>query len=119
MITENTDGTVEVQPKKNSKNEETVDNVKLSLVQGQRGRFLLEFGGFLFSQNNIVGNTIYWCCRSRGDDNRQPCNARLMTVRKNNDLHKIVVKKPFHNHRPTNRMVKKLERSVKDDIEEV
>jgi FLYWCH zinc finger domain len=112
VIYESIEGTMEITPKKVSKPERCVDDVKLTLVQGQRGRHLLEYDGYLFSQNNIVGDTIYWCCRSRGDFNRDPCNARLMTIRKPNDLHKIVVKKPFHNHRPTNRMVKKLERSL-------
>jgi FLYWCH zinc finger domain len=111
VIYESVEGTMEITPKKAIKPEKCVDNVQLKLVAGQRGRSLLEYDGYLFSQNNIVGDTVYWCCRSRGDYSRDPCNARLMTVKKPNDLYKIVVKKPFHNHKPTNRMVKKLERS--------
>ena len=86
-----------------------LDNQKLELIRGQRGRYLLVFAGYTFAKNNIVGETTYWCCRCRKKGHK-PCTARIMTTIKPNGLYRITVTKPHHNHLPTVRMLKKFQR---------
>lgn len=37
-----------------------MEDQKLNLVRGQRGKLLLNWGGFLFAQNNKTADSIYW-----------------------------------------------------------
>ena len=37
-----------------------MEDQKLNLVRGQRGKPLLNWGGFLFAQNNKTADSIYW-----------------------------------------------------------
>lgn len=76
------------------------DNQKLEMVRGQRGKMLLLVDGYTLPQNNVAGNTTYWCCRSR-PKGTIPCNARATTTLKPNGLYKLVITKPKHNHSPT------------------
>lgn len=87
-----------------------IEDQTLQFICGQRGKQLLLFDGFTFAKNNVVGKTTYWCCRSRRGGN--PCKARLFTVQKSQDLYQVTVKNSFHNHEPTRRMIKKLERHM-------
>lgn len=86
-------------------------NVNLKFIQGQRGKSLLLFDGFTFAKNNVVGDTVYWCCRAR-KIGKPACHARITTAQQPNGLYKVVVTKPSHNHVPTVRMLKKLEKST-------
>uniref|UniRef100_A0A1B0GN78 FLYWCH-type domain-containing protein n=1 Tax=Phlebotomus papatasi TaxID=29031 RepID=A0A1B0GN78_PHLPP len=81
---------------------------KLEFVRGQRGHQLLVFDGYCFSKNNTSLNTTYWTCRYKSLT-KGYCRARLMTTQtdEKNDLHRITVTKPHHNHEPTRRMQRK------------
>lgn len=86
---------------------QTMDDQKLDLVRGQRGRPLLSHGGFLYAQNNKTQDSIYWCCRTktRGE---KACRARITTTHKANGLYRINITQPIHNHEQTSRIIKKL-----------
>lgn len=79
------------------------------MISGQRGKRLLLFDGFTFSKNNVVNDTIYWCCRTRvkGQDS---CRARIKTTKQHNGLYEVTVTNGVHNHTQTVRMLKKFER---------
>lgn len=77
-----------------------LDDQKLVLVTGQRGKELLLLNGYTFSRNLVAGNSIYWCCRHR-TVNEPPCRARARSQQKDNGLFTIVISQPVHNHRPT------------------
>lgn len=98
--------------KKIGKNQKTLvlDNQKLNLVRGQRGKPLLSWNGFLFAQNNKTSDSIYWCCRTK-THNEKACRARITTSLKPNGLYRINVTQPTHNHEQTNRIIKKLSTS--------
>lgn len=85
-----------------------MDDQQLDLVLGQRGKNLLLVNGYTFAKNNVIENTMYWCCRTRTKD-KKPCRARVTTVLKENGLHKITVTQPLHNHLPTHSMIKKIQ----------
>lgn len=82
------------------RNETYLDDRKLDLVQGQRGKELLLLNGYTFSRNLVVDKAIYWCCRHRCV-NKPPCRARARTQQKSNGLHTIIISQPIHNHKPT------------------
>ncbi|CRK91940.1 CLUMA_CG005558, isoform A, partial [Clunio marinus] len=86
---------------------EILEDQKLNLVRGQRGRPLLSHNGFLYAQNNKTQDSIYWCCRTktRGE---KPCRARITTTQKPNGLFRINITQPIHNHSQTSRIIKKL-----------
>lgn len=84
------------------KNEICLDDRKLDLVKGQRGKELLLLNGYTFSRNLVVDKSVYWCCRHR-TVGKQPCRARARTQKKENGLHTIIISQPFHNHKPTAR----------------
>lgn len=77
-----------------------LDNQKLEMIPGQRGRELLLLNGYTFSRNLAVDKAIYWCCRHR-TVNKSPCRARARTQQKENGLFTIIISQPFHNHKPT------------------
>ncbi|KAL7020390.1 hypothetical protein ACKWTF_011504 [Chironomus riparius] len=87
-----------------------MEDQKLNLVRGQRGKLLLNWGGFLFAQNNKTADSIYWCCRTKPKDEKA-CKARITTTLKANGLYRINVTQPLHNHEQTNRIIKKLRTS--------
>ncbi|XP_063705188.1 modifier of mdg4-like isoform X16 [Culicoides brevitarsis] len=101
-----------VEPKTPRKADIVLDDQKLDIVIGQRGKELLLFDGFTFSKNNAVGTKQYWACRTRNSATGA-CKARITTIPKPNGLHYIVVTKVHHNHDKTRRMIKKLERNKK------
>ena len=101
---------------KSSKNL-VLDDQKLNLVRGQRGKPLLSWGGFLFAQNNKTSDTVYWCCRTKTRDEKKACRARITTTLKPNGLYRINVTQPQHNHEQTNRIIKKLSLDVKTESE--
>lgn len=84
-----------------------LEDQKLNLVRGQRGKPLLSYDGFLFAQNNKTSDTIYWCCRTKSA-NEKACRARITTTLKPNGLYRINITQPIHNHEQTNRIIKKL-----------
>lgn len=92
-------------------NSQTVDVEELNLVQGQRGKNLLYHEGFLYARNNQTTEATYWCCRTRTSG--QSCRARITTTKRENGLTRINVTQPLHNHLPTTRMLKKLEKVTK------
>lgn len=85
------------------------DVENLDLVQGQRGKNLLFHEGYLYAKNNQTNEATYWCCRTK--TNGQSCRARITTSKRENGLFRINVTQPYHNHVPTSRMLKKLEKS--------
>lgn len=91
---------------------EVLEDQKLELVKGQRGKSLLSHNGFLYAQNNKTQDSIYWCCRTktRGE---KACKARITTTRKASGLYRINITQPIHNHEQTSRIIKKLK--SKDD----
>lgn len=91
------------------KSDIVLDNEQLNFIRGQRGNYLLVFNGFTFAKNNVVGSTTYWCCRCR-QVGKAACRARITTIQKMNGLHKIIVTKPFHNHAPSPRMLKRFKK---------
>lgn len=94
-----------------------LEDQKLNLVRGQRGKPLLSWEGFLFAQNNKTSDTIYWCCRTKSREEKA-CRARITTTLKPNGLYRINVTQPIHNHEQTNRIIKKLTTyDVKDENE--
>lgn len=84
-----------------------LDDQKLNLVRGQRGKSLLSWNGFLFAQNNKTTDSIYWCCRTKVPEGKA-CRARITTTLKPNGLYRINVTQPIHNHQQTSRIIKKL-----------
>ena len=94
------------EPKNRRSGALTYDDQTLEMVRGQRGKFLLSYFGFLYARNNQTNGSVYWCCRTKLLG--QPaCKARITTTEKENGLYRICVTQPFHNHSPTNRMLKK------------
>lgn len=89
-----------------------MDDQKLEIVIGQRGKELLLYDGFLFSKNNAVGTKQYWACRTRSSGS-SACRARITTIAKPNGLHYILVTRMDHNHGKTKRMLMKLQRNQK------
>ncbi|XP_037910062.1 uncharacterized protein LOC119650912 isoform X1 [Hermetia illucens] len=75
------------------KSDIVLDNEQLNFIRGQRGNYL----------------TTYWCCRCR-QVGKAACRARITTIQKMNGLHKIIVTKPFHNHAPSPRMLKRFKK---------
>lgn len=100
-------------PMKHNINENVLDDQTLELVVGQRGKHLLVIDGYTFAKNNVSERTVYWCCRIR-TNNRKACRARVTTMRKDNGLYKVTITQPFHNHAPTYRMKKKLDKKIKN-----
>lgn len=98
------------------KNEICLDDRKLDLVKGQRGKELLLLNGYTFSRNLVVDKSIYWCCRHR-TVNKPPCHARARTQQKENGLHTIIISQPVHNHKPTLRSVHQTINQPSDDYE--
>lgn len=98
--------------RKRKQTEFVLEDQELKFVTGQRGRRMLFFNGFLFALNNSVGTTKYWCCRTK--TKQKTCNARLVTTKKvgESELYTIMVTQPRHNHMPTIRMIKKIERDL-------
>lgn len=88
------------QPTGGDRREITLDDQRLQLVPGQRGKLLLLVDGYTLPRNNVVGPTTYWCCRRRTKGTR-PCNARVTTTLKENGLHKMVISRNGHNHTST------------------
>lgn len=85
------------------------------MISGQRGKRLLLFDGFTFSKNNVVNDTIYWCCRTRVKG--QPsCRARIKTTKQHNGLYEVTVTRAVHNHTQTIRMLKKFERNYSENF---
>ncbi|XP_037910064.1 uncharacterized protein LOC119650912 isoform X2 [Hermetia illucens] len=66
------------------KSDIVLDNEQLNFIRGQRGNYLQ------------VGKAA--------------CRARITTIQKMNGLHKIIVTKPFHNHAPSPRMLKRFKK---------
>lgn len=89
-----------------------LDDQKLDVVIGQRGKVLLLFDGFTFSKNNSVGVKTYWACRTRNSETGA-CKARITTIQKPNGLHYLLVTRHDHNHCKTKRMIMKLQRNKK------
>ncbi|XP_053946053.1 uncharacterized protein LOC128855295 [Anastrepha ludens] len=89
----------------------TQNNMNLSFIPGQRGKSLLCFNSYTYAKNNVCGNTTYWNCRSRRIG-MAPCKARITTMKQPNGLFRVCLTKPEHNHEPSPRMLKKLEKSV-------
>lgn len=100
-------------PMKHNISENVLDDQTLELVVGQRGKHLLVIDGYTFAKNNVSERTVYWCCRIR-TNNRKACRARVTTMRKDNGLYKVTITQPFHNHAPTYRMKKKLDKKIKN-----
>lgn len=98
------------------KNEICLDDRKLDLVKGQRGKELLLLNGYTFSRNLVVDKAIYWCCRHR-TVNKPPCHARARTQQKENGLHTITISQPVHNHKPTLRSQHRTINHPSDDYE--
>lgn len=86
------------------KQEIYLDDRKLNLVKGQRGKELLLIDGYTFSRNLVVDKAIYWCCRHR-TVNKPACHARARTQQKENGLHTIIISQPHHNHERTLRPI--------------
>lgn len=86
---------------------EVMEDQRLQLVRGQRGKSLLSYKGFLYAQNNKTQDSTYWCCRTK-TKGAKPCKARITTTRKVNGLYRINVTQPIHNHEQTSRIIKKL-----------
>lgn len=87
-----------------TRSEVTLEDQRLQLVPGQRGKLLLLIEGYTLPRNNVVGATTYWCCRWRHKGSR-PCNARATTTRQPNGLHRVVITRREHNHPSTLRPV--------------
>lgn len=83
-----------------------LDDQKLELVPGQRGKQLLLLDGYTFATNLVVEKSTYWCCRHR-TVNQPPCRARARTINKDNGLYTIIISQPTHNHKPPTRTFKK------------
>lgn len=98
------------------KNEIFLDDRKLDLVKGQRGKELLLLNGYTFSRNLVVDKSTYWCCRHR-TVNKPPCHARARTQEKENGLHTIIISQPNHNHKPTLRPLHRTIDQPSDDYE--
>ncbi|XP_037945157.1 uncharacterized protein LOC119677744 [Teleopsis dalmanni] len=81
----------------------------LRFIPGQRGKQLLLYKNFTFAKNNVCGNATYWNCRSRRLG-MKPCKARITTFEQPNGLHKVCLTKPQHNHEPSPRILKKIEK---------
>lgn len=94
-------------PPKQIVTQNVFDDRKLDLVVGQRGKHLLVVDGYTFAKNNVSEKTVYWCCRTR-IGNRKACRARVTTVLKDNGLHKLTITHPFHNHEPSYRTKKRI-----------
>lgn len=88
-----------------------LDDQKLELVPGQRGKQLLLLNGYTFATNLVVDKSTYWCCRHR-TVNKPACRARARTQEKDNGLHTIIISQPIHNHEPTLRTYKKPNDSI-------
>ncbi|XP_055850843.1 uncharacterized protein LOC129915364 [Episyrphus balteatus] len=86
----------------------------LDFIPGQRGKSLLYFNGFTFAKNNESGGTVYWCCRSR-KVGKPACRARITTSKQENGSYRVVVTTPYHNHSPSVRMLKKIEKCIKTE----
>lgn len=86
-----------------------LEDQKLQLVQGQRGKSLLSHEGFLYAQNNKTQDSIYWCCRTK-TKGEKACKARITTTKKASGLYRINITQPIHNHDQTSRIIKKLKK---------
>ncbi|XP_036323592.1 uncharacterized protein LOC118737287 [Rhagoletis pomonella] len=89
----------------------TQKNMNLRFIPGQRGKSLLCFNNFTYAQNNVCGNTTYWNCRSRRVG-QKPCKARITTTKQPNGLFRVCLTKPEHNHEPSPRVLRKIEKSL-------
>lgn len=94
-----------------------LEDRKLSLVRGQRGKSLLSYDGFLYAQNNRTAESTYWCCRTK-TKGEQACKARITTTQQPNGLYRITITQPIHNHVQTSRIIKKLKTEPNFDAAE-
>lgn len=69
------------------------------MVNGQRGKQLLEVEGYTYSINSVFGHKYYWNCRCRRKG-QMPCKARVVTIKLPGEPYQIVKTKAIHNHDP-------------------